>query len=258
MRTICENIDTNEERLLECTTALGYTCLNDDSLSRIGGLHEKSANLDLCFVSYNMTGNINCKQNLDTWGSDHYPITLEYVWNLPILKKKKQIDWASALIGDKFRAFLTNNAKKTNNNIGPNGEVKKEHQNFAERLYRTVNVTNGKTSEHHNSLKSKINKIRNSTRNPVKWWNMECQKVINNRKKKLKEYRNTGEKTAFVKYKESCAVAKLVITKKRGSFYTFCNNINRWTKYVWNNMKVLKIVSIELNRMYSNLPIEMR
>lgn len=77
----------------------------------------------------------------------------------------------------------------------------------------------------------------------MRWWDKECEKVIKNRKRKLKIWKSTRTLKDKIEYNKARAEARKIINrKKRKDFYEFCNSINKYMsmKYIWNVMRSYK------------------
>ncbi|CAL1674553.1 unnamed protein product [Lasius platythorax] len=93
----CVQTDTNGDRLWEVTYNKDLICLNEDTMSRLGEVEQRSSNLDLMFASVNIADRGVCAQLNDTWAnstyaSDHFPIELNigtYIENY--IKKSNRI-----------------------------------------------------------------------------------------------------------------------------------------------------------------------
>lgn len=58
---------------------------------------------------------------------------------------------------------------------------------------------------------------------------MECQEVVDNRRRKMKICRRTGKMEDFIEYKEARAKAvKVIKQKKRESYQRFVEGINKY------------------------------
>ncbi|XP_033212423.1 uncharacterized protein LOC117170017 [Belonocnema kinseyi] len=94
----------------------------------------------------------------------------------------------------------------------------------------------------NNTPKKKIvnNKFH---RNPVMWWDSECDKFQRLRTAAFKRWRFTKTLEDFILYKKTCAQATKLFKKKRRTHYrSFASKINFRTSnsYVWNTSKILK------------------
>ena len=80
-------------------------------------------------------------------------------------------------------------------------------------------------------------------RNPVQWWDPECDRAKRLRKANLKRYQYTSDPSDQIKYKKSVAEAKKMFKSKKRKYFQKISesinfNINR--SYVWNVSKILK------------------
>lgn len=82
----------------------------------------------------------------------------------------------------------------------------------------------------------------NNEKNPIQWWDKECEKAIEERKEALKKYYKDMIMENFIEYKRLRAVARKVVRrKKRKNFIEFGNlNKNSNLSYVWKKMKIIK------------------
>lgn len=236
----CYNIDKNGDNLLQATHDSGFFCINRDTMSRINNPNERPSNIDLIFASSSVIGSIDYKQLEDTWDSDHFPLLLELDRGVKLYKKKsnklstKCTDWN--VYTDTIKTMCEELKLKCANE---NRRIK--YIDLTNIMYKAVNKASGRKEDYHQNKPTK--KEINYNRNPVKWWDAECQEVINDRKLKLKAYRKNPTLSLHIEYKKSCAVArKMIKKKKRECFKDFCNSINRWTglSYVWKTVKILK------------------
>lgn len=73
----CEETDRNGQILEEEMEEMEMYVVNDDTKSRIGEGGKRDANLDLIFCSEGLVNKIRYVQEEDSWGSDHFPISVE-------------------------------------------------------------------------------------------------------------------------------------------------------------------------------------
>lgn len=81
-------------------------------------------------------------------------------------------------------------------------------------------------------------------RNPVEWWDVECDRLIEDRKRACKAYRKHSSLANYVEKKRCEALVRRAIRrKKRESFKSFAESLDRFCdmKYVWNPMNVFKV-----------------
>lgn len=80
-------------------------------------------------------------------------------------------------------------------------------------------------------------------RNPVSWWDPECDKAKRLRKASFKKYQFTDKLKDHIDYKKHIAVAKKTFNEKKKKYYRkFASQINFNTskKFVWDKTKILK------------------
>lgn len=83
----------------------------------------------------------------------------------------------------------------------------------------------------------------NNEKNPIQWWDEECEKTIEERKEALKKYYKDMIMKNFIEYKRLRAVARKVVRrKKRKNFIKFTGSLNKNSNlsYVWKKMKIIK------------------
>ena len=80
-------------------------------------------------------------------------------------------------------------------------------------------------------------------KNPVSWWDSECDKVFRIRTAKFKKWKFTKTTLDHIEYKKAAATAtRLFKKKKRDDYKKFSQTINFNTNknYVWNKSRILK------------------
>lgn len=91
--------------------------------------------------------------------------------------------------------------------------------------------------------RNKDSKHTQHHKQPKKWWDIECQEAIDQRKKALQEFRENKNRHNFIKFKKCKAIAtKIIEDKKKKSFEAFSMSINKFSNitYVWNTIRALK------------------
>ena len=84
---------------------------------------------------------------------------------------------------------------------------------------------------------------RSACRNPVPWWDAECDKIKRLRKAAFKKWDFTGELIDLIAYNKRCAEAKRIFkNKKIAKFREFVSTLNfkSKSKYTWNKCKIFK------------------
>lgn len=85
---------------------------------------------------------------------------------------------------------------------------------------------------------------RGRNRNPVEWWDSECDRLVKNRRKVCKEYKKDKCTAKRVEKKRCEALVRRAVRqkKKRENFRTFAESLGRFAdmRYVWRRMNVFK------------------
>ena len=111
----CNKTETNGENLLECINRYKFFIHNNDTYTHIDSTF--TSNIDLILSSKNIAENIDVQVNDETWGSDHYPIYVNYSAEKHIYLKNShkirssQTNWnnVSQILKDNYDNFLTSN-----------------------------------------------------------------------------------------------------------------------------------------------------
>ena len=133
-------------------------------------------------------------------------------------------------------------------------EVEGELENEIHNLYFDSFNTASASEKYAIFTKIVSNAIKNYTpkkrfvnnkihRNPVYWWDAECDKVLRLRKAAYKKFTFSGIEKDYVNFKKHRAIAKKTFkNKKRECYIKFVESINNLTNktYVWNKSKILK------------------
>ena len=96
-----------------------------------------------------------------------------------------------------------------------------------------------KSSTPNNNKKVSVQKYRN----PVSWWDEECQDIKQKRKHTFKKWEKNKEMIDLYEYKRISAEAKkLFKSKKKGDYKKFAEtlNINVSSTYTCNKAKILR------------------
>lgn len=237
----CHCTDRNGSCLAEESEEEGLYVMNIDTTSRIGEGGRQWSNLDLMFCTSEMVHRITYKQGKDTWGSDHFPIIYEIDEEMKGYFKKtnritnKKTDWEQY---DELMESGLEKIKQVQQNNVNHIEV---YQELYETMISAAAIATGKNYGEIEDSTDKKYKCRR--KNPVEWWDDDCQKAVYNRKEKLAKLKESYHMNDYIEYKKAKAEATRIINrKKRDNFKKFITTINKNTNmtYVWNKMKVLK------------------
>lgn len=101
----------------------------------------------------------------------------------------------------------------------------------------------GKEEEEKKKRKGERENKERGKRNPVEWWDAECEEAIKNRKEALKRVKKVPSLKNWIEYKRNRAMARKIIkNKKKENFRKFAGSLNKSISinYIWNKIKVLK------------------
>lgn len=84
----CQRTDVNGDRLMEEMARVGLYVLNEDTKTQ-GEAGWQDSNLDLIITNDTIYNCIEYRQLNDTWGSDHFPLTMDIGIKSGVYSKKK-------------------------------------------------------------------------------------------------------------------------------------------------------------------------
>lgn len=218
----CEVTDTNRERLLEELEEEDLFIVNHETKSRIGEVGKKNSNLDLTFSNGKILNSISFSQENDSWGSDHLPINFRCELDYRFYKKKsnrisiKKTDW---------RKYISRLREKES--IFDKREYKdlKEESKYSElirlRKESTLEASGKKMNENRKNLevegtgsvKSRYKK--KNRRNPIDWWDLDCDGAVKDRQRALRAYRRKPIVDNKIKVQKYTAIARKLLRGKR-------------------------------------------
>ena len=229
----CTQNDANGEKLLQAIDDHNLFLHNTNTLSHIDFYRAKKSNLDLILSSNALADKITVEINDETWGSDHFPIFVTMSAEKNLYHKKSfriyslRTEWeeVSKLLENAYPEFLSH----TYTNLSASQKYKK----FIEIITQAVKT--------NTPVKKTVNPIQH--RNPVPWWDSECDQLKKQRKEAYKKWDRTYQLEDLIKYKKAVALVKKVFKrKKKESFREFSETINFRTNrtYTWNKCKIFK------------------
>lgn len=231
----CTDDDTNGIRLENSMEKNDLFLLNNNSLTYVNMYHKTKSNLDLLISSIGLSDKIDFKVSDDPLGSDHFPIFVKVNAEKALYHKKSfkikslRTNWDMfvSVLEDSYIEFLSSEYE----HMSPNSR----YEFFVSKVtYALKSSTPSKKVFHKNNFKNK---------NPVPWWDNECNKIKRLRKACYKKWEFTHTLEDLIDYKKTSAIAKKVFKiKKRDSFKKFAESINIHTdtKFVWNKCKIFK------------------
>lgn len=232
----CASNDTNGNRFLNSIDKNDLFIHNTKSNSRIDFNLGTKSNIDLVLSTMDLVDKITTTAYDETHGSDHLPIltilsTTKNSYEKKNFKiKSTRTNWGGFLktLTDNFSKFLES---KYNNSL-PSAK----YQIFTTEVSSAI-IANTPKKQNKNTLN------KNKHKNPVIWWDPECDRVLRLRKAALKKWEYSKKLDDYIGYKKQVAIAKKTLKqKKKESFNAFAQSLNFHTNcsHVWNTAKIFK------------------
>lgn len=236
----CSKNDSNGERLLHSIQEREVFLHNTDTSTHIDFYRNAKSNLDLIISSLKIADKISVNVLDETWGSDHYPIHISIDADKQIYRKRslrlktKRTDW------DKLSESLT---------LSYDMFLAPEFSHLtASAKYDTFVMILTKAVKDCTPIQKNVNS--HTHRNPVCWWDSDCDKVKRLRRAAYKKWEYTGSLNDLIAYKKLSAEAiQTFKRKKRENFREFARSLNSRTNptFMWNSCRVLKNSWVKCN-----------
>lgn len=248
----CEGMDANGERLLNELEEEDFYVINHDTKTWIGEVGQRDSSLDLIIGNATVLNLVSYSQEDDTWGSDHFPIRFSCVIDPKIYRKMtnglstKKTDWTvfTSIIKDKEAMLSSPEYADMSEECKYKEIINKIKEATFEASGKKFKYMDGKVVRDFNTGGgSRPSNLARFKRNPVEWWDSECSRVIEDRKKALTIYNRDKNLVNKIELKKYDAIARRTITrKKRESFRSFAANLDRFVSigYVWNRLNIFK------------------
>ena len=203
----CEKNDTAGDRLLESLNNSNLILHNPNTKTYLQPRSNKKSNLDLIFTSTNIADKATVKVDEDTHGSDHFPIFINFQITKSIYRKKSfklnsiRTNWGQIYkdLEKQYCQFMRSEYDSL--------AASEKYEFFVNNVLDTIIANTPKKRTFNNK----------NHRNPVPWWDLECDKVKRLRKAALKKFQYTNSENDFINYKKSAAMAVKTFKKKKGS-----------------------------------------
>ncbi|XP_077277505.1 uncharacterized protein LOC143905790 [Temnothorax americanus] len=200
----CDSTNESGDTLLDIMNDKDLLCVNVDTKSRLGYSGQRDSNLDLLFCSMGIIDEMECCQEEDKWGSDHFPLTFRIDRQTRIYRKltnrvfTKRTDWERycKLITGEFETFSVTNT----NNLDSNFDF--YYKTFIDILKNGIARASGRKTT------SEANKKPNKNKRSHRWWDAQCDEMIRNRKSALSAFKKHKTIHSWVDYKRCCALVK--------------------------------------------------
>ncbi|XP_071575008.1 uncharacterized protein [Temnothorax nylanderi] len=236
----CDLTTPSGEALHDTLLDRGFFCINSDTKSRVGQRGQRDSNIDLAFGTAGVIDNVEYEQQDDAWDSDHYPISFTVDSDPQPYRKitnritSKKTNWTS------YYKFVDETIKR---DLLPfidhfSEDVDLYYGRFIDILRTSIDRASGRRKmAGFPDAKEKKHKVQH------RWWDVDCDKVIQDRKKTFSTFKRCKSLSTWDSYKRACAlVRRTIAAKKKACFEEFCAGINRFTSlsYVWNTIRILK------------------
>lgn len=231
----CSKTDTNGTRLFNAIERSNLILHNTNSLTHFSKSIDKSiskySNLDLIFSTVGISDKINVNVENETWGSDHFPVNVEVNVEKHIYRKKTFNIKSVRTNWDGVYNHLENEFYQLFSYSYDLLDVREKYELFINIVTKAIES---------NTPKKKIMNDKKH-RNPVAWWDVECDRIKRIRKAAFLKCQDTNKNDDLIDYKKYCALARKIFKeKKRENLKSFAGNINikSNSKYVWDTCRI--------------------
>ena len=231
----CKFTDSNGTKFYKSIHSHNLFVHNYNTFTHIDTHRNYKSNIDLVLSSLDISNKINVIACDETWGSDHFPLSLEisiekYHYKKETFKLKSvSTNWA------RFEKHLEYSYEKFlceyYDTIPSNEKYCMFFDTVVEAVVRAT--PRKKLSNTNNIVQS----------NPVSWWDAECDSIKKLRRAAFKKWERTLDLNDLIDYKKYCALAKKTFkSKKKADFVNFCENLDFRVdcKRVWNKCRIFK------------------
>ena len=230
-------MDINGETIQKFLDSSNLTLINDGSPTRLDPKSGAESHIDLTLSSSTCASRIQWQVLPELFGSDHYVIYFEFFinqniqhFNLRNLSPEsfwsvKNVNWE--LYSEYIRSEIKESYENDENDIN----VQNKYDFLVDCITRTADKLLLKTT---NQYKHK---------NPIPWWNEDCNQAIKERNKSYNRLRKTLDNQDLIEYKKKKAMAqKTIRNAKRKYWEKHCSSLNRTSNLgeVWKHVKNLR------------------
>lgn len=232
----CKHTDVNGTRLENSLEINDLFLHNNNTYTYINMYHKVKSNIDLLISTINLSDKIDFMVGEDSMGSDHYPIAFNLNIEKTFYNKKTykiktlRTDW------NKFTSTLEENYPEFLLQEYENMKPSDRYEFFINTITNAIKNSTPKKRYFSKKNKSKI-------KNPVSWWDDECNKIKRLRQASYKKWEFSQNMSDLIEFKRLSALAKKTFKKKKiEGFKSFATSINFRTDpiYVWNKCKIFK------------------
>lgn len=200
--------------------------LNDDTPTHYCARSGTFSTIDLSFAHPNIAPSLNWHSLQPIYGSDHAPITIKHINNIPNEVDDTKIKWK--LETANWTHYQNQMNIPSNNDTTNINEMVEEF-----------------TKKIRNAAKAAIEVNENRTQQKKKtcWWNTACKEAIKKQKQALYLLRKNNSVENQINFKKQRAKTRYIIKKsKKESWQEFVSQINPNTPStdVWNKIRKIK------------------
>ncbi|XP_014214776.1 uncharacterized protein LOC106643953 [Copidosoma floridanum] len=230
------NCNSNDDNGLRLEVAYRHRNLylhNFDTQTYIKLSTNYRSNLDLIFLTQNLSDWVNYEMCDVTYESDHFPLYIsvnaqKYYYSRKTFKcSSTRTDWnkVEQTLQEAYSQFFT---------------IDYELSSPVEK-YNMLTAIITESVKLSTPAQKQVSKRKH--RNPVVWWDAECDRAVRLKTAAFKKYLYSLKLNDFIEYKKQCASAKnLFKIKQKNSYQQFTASLNFRTNptYVWNRLKAMK------------------
>lgn len=163
------------------------------------------SNLDLVLSFLPIADKINIQMWDETFGSDHFPLTIE-VDAIKTRYHKQTFKLKSVrTIWNKFQNLLESDYGQFLTDDYDRMSPADKYQFFISIITKSIKIATPR----------KTNKKIKQIRNPVAWWDTECDEAKCARRASFKKWQSTLNMEDLIEYKKNCAKAKKLFKEKK-------------------------------------------
>ncbi|XP_077265724.1 uncharacterized protein LOC143899358 isoform X2 [Temnothorax americanus] len=207
----CDLTNENGDTLLDIMNEKDLLCVNVDTKSRLGYSGQRDSNLDLLFCSMGMIDEMECCQEDDNWGSDHFPLTFRIDRHTRIYRKltnrvsTKRTDWERycGFVAGEFETFSVTDMDNVDLNFDS------YYKTFIDILKNGIARASGR------KLTPEVIKKPNKNKRSHRWWDVQCDEMIRNRKSALSTFKKHKTIHSWVETKDVVRWLKRLLMRRR-------------------------------------------
>ncbi|OXU18750.1 hypothetical protein TSAR_014571 [Trichomalopsis sarcophagae] len=197
----CNKNDSNGVNLYNGYINKNLFLHNSTTITYTQPYNDYESNIDLVFSSNRLSDKTNVHVEDDTMGSDHYPITIDIILERELYYKRMfkirspRTNWAEVV------NYLEQNIDQLFTADYAESKASEKYNTFVEIVIKAIKTNTPK--------RKKVSSKKH--RNPVAWWNPECERANSLRKESFIKWKTTKEIPDFIAYKKNKATTRKLI-----------------------------------------------